>query len=115
VQVPGAEGPAEQSSPPDLPEGRVTSRRRRRRRRRTWTRPRTARAAGSCCVTVGSSLAGSAGRLWLALQKFEHPAQQIDFQDHIDAMRDVVIAAIAREMVAFIWAIGREVELHPPP
>lgn len=27
-------------------------------------------------------------RLWLALQKFEHPAQQIAFQDHIDAVRD---------------------------
>jgi transposase len=25
---------------------------------------------------------------WLALQKFEHPAQQIVFQDHIDAVRD---------------------------
>jgi transposase len=27
----------------------------------------------------------------------------------------IVIAAIAREMAAFLWAIGREVELHPAP
>jgi Transposase len=41
-----------------------------------------------------------AHRRWLADQKFEHPAQQIVFQDAIDAIADAAATAAARTAVA---------------
>ena len=43
----------------------------------------------SCCVTAGFT-AEAAIRRWLADQKFEHVAQQIVFQEGIDAIEDAL-------------------------
>jgi transposase len=44
----------------------------------------------SCCVTAAFTAEAAIGRRWLAGQKFEHAAQQIVFQEGIDAIEDAL-------------------------
>src|SRR5260370_42311621 len=76
-----------------------------------------------CCAMGGSSVAASIGAgwsrahlRWLAQQKFDHPAQQIVFQDAVDAIDDAA-ARLRRldEQVAAIvpsWSMAPVVEAY---
>ena len=90
------------------------------RRRRTIFAANASNCCPSCCVTAGFYSGGGrstlAHRRWLAGQKFEHAAQQIVFQEAIDAIQDAIerLRRLEKQLalIAPEWSMAPVVEAY---
>src|SRR5262245_58397136 len=73
-----------------------------------------------CCATGGSTVDASIGPKmhlhWLAQQKFDHPAQQIVFQDAVDAIEDAAtrLRRLDQQVAEMVpsWSMAPVVEAY---